>query len=70
MRKLQRDELIALVDKIIKAEGSESEIDEWIVQLKESVPDPNVSDLIFYSDEPMTAEQIVDKALAYRPMQL
>jgi len=30
MKKLNKDELVALVQKIIDADGTESQIDEWI----------------------------------------
>ncbi|WP_309398744.1 bacteriocin immunity protein [Cerasicoccus maritimus] len=68
--KLTREELIALVERIENAEGSENEIDRMIEVLEENVPDPNVSDLIFYPEEKMTAAQVVDKALAYTPITL
>ena len=68
--KLNRQQLIDLVTKIINVEGSEEEIDVWITTLEKNVPHPNVSDLIYYPDEEMTAEEIVDKALSYRPIQL
>ena len=38
--------------------------------LERNVPHPAVTDLIFYSDENLTAEELVQRALAYRPIQL
>jgi hypothetical protein len=38
--------------------------------LEENVPDPEVSNLIYWNDEELTAEKIVDKALSYKPIQL
>jgi len=67
---MTRAELVALVERIIAAQGTESEIDELITLLEKNVPHPRVSDLIFYPERPMTAEQIVDTALAYRPISL
>ena len=67
--KFTRNELIKLVRKISDAAGTEEEIDGWVNILEKNVPDPNVSDLIFYSEEEMSAEEIVDKALSYKPIQ-
>ncbi len=49
------------------AEGSEQKLEDMHQELERNVVDPNVLDYIFYSDEELTAEQIVDKALAYQP---
>jgi len=68
--KLSRQKLIELVENIVNADGSEEEIDDWITMVDENVPHPNISDLIFYPDEELTPEEIVDKAMGYRPIQL
>lgn len=68
--RLNREQLIALVTRIIDADGTEEEINDMITLLERNVPHPEVSDLIFYSEEDMTAEQMVDSALAYKPMRL
>ncbi|WP_195575577.1 bacteriocin immunity protein [Paenibacillus sp. 1001270B_150601_E10] len=65
---LSRDELIILVRKIMNCEGSEHEIDEMINLLERNVPDPHVSDLIFWSDIEYSPEEIVDKAMSYKPI--
>lgn len=67
---LDRQQLIDLVDKIKLAEGSEDEITDWINLLVENVPDPNVAELIFFSDVELTSEEVVDKALAYKSILL
>jgi hypothetical protein len=69
-QKLTREELISLVRKIANSEGTEEEINEWMEVLRRSVPHPAVSGLIFWPKEPKTPEQIVDEALAYRPIRL
>ena len=69
-KKLTREELINLVNKIVECEGSEEEIDEMIDMVKKYVPYPDISDLIYWNEEELTPEQIVDKALEYKPMQL
>lgn len=68
--KLSKLELIELVEKIMKSKGTEEEIDNMIEELERNVPHPEVSDLIFWNEEELTPEQIVDIALAYKPIQL
>ncbi|URZ03550.1 bacteriocin immunity protein [Clostridium felsineum] len=70
IKKLTRQELISLVSKIMDCEGTEEEIDEMIEIVKNNVPHPEVSDLIYWNEEELTPEQIVDIALAYKPIQL
>jgi len=65
---MNRNELIDLVNKIKKCEGSEEEIDNMILLLEQNVICPDVSDLIFYDEK--SAEEVVDIALAYKPIQL
>lgn len=69
LKKLTREELINLVNRIVECEGSEEEIDEMIEVVKRNVPHPEISDLIYWNDEELTPEQIVDKALEYKPIQ-
>lgn len=65
---MDREELISLVERIMKCEGTEREQDNLIRLLENNVLDPEVSDYIFYEEN--TAEQVVDKALAYKPIYL
>lgn len=70
LKKLTREELTNLVNKIVECEGSEEEIDEMIEIVKRNVPHPEISDLIYWNEEELTPEQIVDKALNYKPIEL
>jgi len=66
---MEREELIKLVVDIMDVKGkTEKQIDELIDVLEKNVPHPAVTDLIYYED--LTAEEIVDKALSYKPIQL
>ena len=65
-RKMSRNELIELVKKVIDCEGTEEEIDKMILKLEQNVIHPYISDYIYYDD--LTPEQIIDKALAYKPI--
>lgn len=64
---MSREELIVLVDRIMKCDGTEEEIDEMIELLEKNVPDPEVSDLIFWGKS-RTPQEIVDTALSYKPI--
>ncbi|WP_454054447.1 bacteriocin immunity protein [Clostridium sp. Marseille-Q7071] len=70
LKQLTREELISLVSKIVECEGIEEEIDEMIEVVERNVPHPEVSDLIYWNEEDLIPEQIVDIALAYKPIQL
>lgn len=64
---LNKEELIKIVDKIMNVEGSEEELDNLIDVLEKNVPHPNVSDLIFWNEEELSAAEIVEEALKYKP---
>lgn len=70
MTKEQRAELIVVITRLMTADGSESELDALLHQLETSVPHPGVSDLVFFPEKPMSAEEVLEKALAYRPIVL
>ena len=69
MSKLNRPELIRLVQHIMTTSGCVVDVDGLLNQLESNVPHPNVSELIFNppSGKRLTAEEIVDEALAYKP---
>ncbi|MGG0738910.1 bacteriocin immunity protein [Niallia taxi] len=64
--KLSKEELVELVNKIINPLLSDEEVSDYIDILEKNVPHPAPSDLIFWGDEELTPEQIVEKALAYK----
>jgi hypothetical protein len=74
---LNKQQLISLVREIMQGEGDEQHIKEWGDLLERSTPCPvgHVFDLIFYPHwhdlgSTPTAEEIVEKALSYKPIQL
>ncbi|MBP1161119.1 MULTISPECIES: bacteriocin immunity protein [Rhodococcus] len=67
---LGRDELVGIVRQLQEAKGTEQEQDRLLEVLLANVPDPNVSDLIYWPVSTLTPEEIVDRALAYRPFTL
>ncbi|KAB8141079.1 hypothetical protein F8S13_21420 [Chloroflexia bacterium SDU3-3] len=74
-QKLDRAQIVFLVDKLLKAEGTASEMGDWLELVKANVPDPGIQGLIYWpnhyglGDNP-SAEEIVDKALSYKPIQV
>ena len=74
---MSRAELIALVERIMAVEvGSEAEHDRLIERFEKNVPRPDASDLIFWPEHAtsdareLSAEEVVDLALSYRPIEL
>ena len=76
---LSREELIKLVERISLAEGTEKELESMMALFDANVPHPNGSNLIFYPEDynartfvtssyNPTPEEIVEKALSYRPL--
>lgn len=63
-----RDELVALVQRIIDMRYSEGEMLDILDLLVRSTGCPDVSDLIYWAKRPMTAAEIVDTALSHRPI--
>ncbi|WP_446213461.1 hypothetical protein [Micromonospora sp. IBSANI012] len=71
--KLTRDEAIALVERIMRGDyADDAEADGWLDQLERDLacPDGSVSGLIFWTDPQLTAAEVVDRALAYQPIQM
>lgn len=65
---MSREELLVLVNRIISVDGDEEEIAEMVELFERNVPHPAPSDLIYYED--LSSEEIVEKALAYKPIAL
>ncbi|MGE7914966.1 bacteriocin immunity protein [Lysinibacillus xylanilyticus] len=68
-RKLNRDELIVLVTRIMTAEGkTEEENDQLLEEFLDNVIDPEAANYIFYDN--LLPEEVVDKTLSYKPIRL
>jgi len=66
---LSREELIPLVQRLLDTDyNTEEEGESIIKKVENGVIDPYISSYIFWPKEEMKAEQIVDKALAYKPI--
>lgn len=66
--KLSKEELVELVKKIFAGNGSEEEINDLLDILKKNVPHPSPANLIYWED--LTPEEVVNKCLSYKPIQL
>ncbi|WP_339835707.1 hypothetical protein [Paenibacillus sp. FSL R7-0272] len=64
------EHLVALVRKIMNTEGTEQELDDMLTEVQKALPYAEVSNLIFWDERELTAEQIVEEALQARPVQL
>jgi len=68
-RKLNREELIVLVTRIMNAEiKTEAEDDQLLEEFLDNVIDPEAVNYIFYDN--LLPEEVVDKALSYNPIRL
>lgn len=71
---LSRAEAVALVQRIMEADyASEEEVNDWLDGLDRALacPSGHISGLIFWPPErELSAEEVVDQALAYRPIAL
>lgn len=65
-KKLSKRELVELVNKICNPKLSDEEVSEYIEILEQNVPHPAPSDLIFWNDENLSPEEVVEIALAYK----
>ncbi|MFD6285855.1 bacteriocin immunity protein [Streptomyces anthocyanicus] len=75
VQELTRDQLVELVRKIMAANETEEEGDRLVEILEASVPHPRVLNLIYHPTneglaDGLTAEEVVDNALAYTPFAL
>ena len=68
---MKKEELIKLVERLQTADySSEKEGSELMQQLEKNVLHPGVSELIFWNSPELTAEEIVELALSYKPIPL
>ena len=64
----ERQELVAVVQRVMDVGYSDEEMVTIMDLLVTSTGCPHVSDLIYWPKQSMTAEQVVDAALAFRPI--
>ncbi len=67
-KRLDREELVALVETIFRCEASEEKLEEMQGILEKNLIDLELSNYMYWSNPQMTAEEVVDKALAFKPI--
>ncbi|MER7748046.1 e9imm peptide [Streptomyces bacillaris] len=69
---MSRDEAVLLVRRLLDADtAGEAETDEILESLQRGLACPHVGDYIYWDNDPEpSAERIVDRALAYKPIAL
>jgi hypothetical protein len=70
-----RDRLIELVRRVMSGDfQDEAELQHLVTDFARSVPHPRAADLIFWPNDEFDGEpapaQVVERALAYRPIEL
>nr|WTB32605.1 hypothetical protein OG781_26815 [Streptomyces sp. NBC_00830] len=70
--RMSHDEALALVQRLLDSDiASEAEGDEILNALHRGLACPHISDCIYWEADPdHSAERIVDRALAYKPIAL
>lgn len=65
-KKLTFRELVELVNKLYNPKLSDDEVSEYIGLLEDNVTHPAPSDLIFWNEEELSPEEVVEIALGYK----
>ena len=65
--KINREELIHILTKIMNCIGTEQEIYEMVEFIEKNAPCPGFADLIFWSEKERSPEEIADIILSYKP---
>lgn len=63
-------QLLAMIRRIMESDGTEEEIDALTEVLEAHLHCPRLTDLMFYSKPELTPEQVLEQALAYKPIAL
>lgn len=64
----KKDLVISYIKKVMLSIGTDKEINNMINFIQENTLAPNIIDLIFWNDRDLTAEQIYDIAMDYKPL--
>lgn len=61
--KKSKEEVIELIDKLLKSEGTEKQEEQWLHEIETSVPFyEKIYNIIFFSNEELTAEEVYQQA--------
>lgn len=62
--------VIQYIRKIQNALGTEDELEKMLEFIVNNTYDPNISNLIYWDDRNLTAEEIYSIAMSYKPIML
>lgn len=57
-----------LINRLMAGEFSDDETGMVMLAIERYLKNPNVSEIIFYSKEALTAEQVIEQARQYKPI--
>ncbi|WP_328762750.1 MULTISPECIES: e9imm peptide [unclassified Streptomyces] len=70
-RSLTRDEAVLLVQRLLDGDATEPEADKIIATLQRGLACPHISNYMYWDFDPaLSAEKVVDRAMAYKPIAL
>ncbi|WP_406389310.1 hypothetical protein [Streptomyces sp. NBC_00211] len=70
-RSLTRDEAVLLVQRLLDGDATEPETDKIIATLQRGLACPHISNYMYWDFDPaLSAEKVVDRAMAYKPIAL
>jgi hypothetical protein len=71
-QRMRRDEAIPLVQRLMTGDTTdEAQASKLLAALERGLGCPHISDYIYWDfDHAVTAEQVVDRAMAYKPIAL
>lgn len=67
---LSKTELVSLVCQIVDSKSSDDDVAIWLDQVIKETGRPHVGEYIFYSEPELSPDQVVEKALSYKPIRL
>ena len=70
MAGMSRERKLELIALLLRGEGSDDEVADWIDDLSREIPNPHFGDLLVTAREGQTAEDILAVAERYRPIEL
>jgi hypothetical protein len=65
-----RERALQLVAEVRDPRLTDSQADHLLTELEEILGCPHITDLVFWHEPDLRAEEVVDKALRYRPFAL
>lgn len=68
LSEITEDEYLEIIMRLLEGRATEAETTFWLRLLDINIPCPTIYDLIYWSEEEMTAEQVLAKARQWHPI--